>query len=343
MDERKESTGDGTAAPTWTFRGYHLDASHFTTAMVHFYRAEVSRANVWRTRLDATTNWAVISVGAALSLAFGSPQIPHFVLLLELLLVLNFLFIESRRNRYYQLWSYRVHLMETDFFATMLAPPFRPSADWANHLMETLLHPEYPIPQWEAIGLRFRRNYFWLIALLMASWGAKLSIHPVPADGVVEMIQRAAIGSIPGTWVVAGVSLIFGTLVLLAVMTMVPKAWLESLPEPIRPVPKALRWLGGPIEFRGRIHEERLATIITNKARPLADRLIAELGRGVTLLGGIGAYTGEPRDVLLCAVTRVQIPQLREIVREMDPSAFFIVSAAEEVRGRGFESFEAPT
>jgi uncharacterized membrane protein len=59
---------------TWAFRGYRLDPSHFTTAMVHFYRGEVARANTWRTRLDATTNWAVLTVGAALTFVFGAPS-----------------------------------------------------------------------------------------------------------------------------------------------------------------------------------------------------------------------------------------------------------------------------
>ena len=38
--------------PVWTYRGYQLKASEFTTSMIHFFRAEVSRANVWRMRLD---------------------------------------------------------------------------------------------------------------------------------------------------------------------------------------------------------------------------------------------------------------------------------------------------
>ncbi len=108
---------------TWAFRGYHLDPAHFTTAMVHFYRGELTRSNTWRTRLDATTNWAVVSAGAALTFAFGAPQNPHFMLLLVFVLVLTFLYIEARRYQYYVLWAYRVHLMETDFFAAMLAPP----------------------------------------------------------------------------------------------------------------------------------------------------------------------------------------------------------------------------
>ena len=47
--------------PVWTYRGYKLKTSEFVTSMVHFFRAEVSRANVWRQRLDTTTNWAVVS------------------------------------------------------------------------------------------------------------------------------------------------------------------------------------------------------------------------------------------------------------------------------------------
>ncbi|HRQ25076.1 MAG TPA: DUF2270 domain-containing protein, partial [Anaerolineales bacterium] len=48
----------------WTYRGYRMKSSEFTTAMVHFFRAEVQRANVWRQRLDTTTNWAVVVTGA---------------------------------------------------------------------------------------------------------------------------------------------------------------------------------------------------------------------------------------------------------------------------------------
>jgi uncharacterized membrane protein len=49
----------------WQFAGHGLRSSDFNTAMVHFYRAEVSRSNTWRGRLDITTNWAVITTGAA--------------------------------------------------------------------------------------------------------------------------------------------------------------------------------------------------------------------------------------------------------------------------------------
>ncbi|HEC36536.1 MAG TPA: YitT family protein [Anaerolineae bacterium] len=89
--------------------------------------------------------------------------------------------------------------------------------------------------------------------------------------------------------------------------------------------------------------QERLATIITAHGLEVATRLLKEIGRGVTALEGTGMYTGEARDVLLCAVTGVQVSCLEEIVRQADPEAFVIVSPAEEVRGRGFRPFEPPS
>jgi uncharacterized membrane protein len=91
----------------WRYRGYDLRASEFTTAMVHYYRAEIQRSNTWRTRLDATTNWAVITTGAAITFALASPDNHFGVIILNTLLVTLFLWIEARRYRYYELWSYR--------------------------------------------------------------------------------------------------------------------------------------------------------------------------------------------------------------------------------------------
>ncbi len=69
-----------------------LSPSEFNTAMVHFYRGEIQRSNAWRTRLDATTNWAVITAGATLSFVFSSPDKPHFSIPINSILVLIFLF-----------------------------------------------------------------------------------------------------------------------------------------------------------------------------------------------------------------------------------------------------------
>ena len=63
-----------TNEPVWTFRGYQMRPAEFNTAMVHFYRGEIQRANTWRNRLDNTTNWAVVAAGAAISFALSDPN-----------------------------------------------------------------------------------------------------------------------------------------------------------------------------------------------------------------------------------------------------------------------------
>ena len=327
---------------TWTYRGYRLDPAHFTTAMVHFYRAEVTRANTWRTRLDTTTNWAVVTTAAALTFVFGAPQNPHYVLLLVLLLVLTFLHIEARRYQYYVLWAYRVHLMETDFFAAMLAPPFGPSADWADYLVESLQEPSFRIPRWEAIGRRFRRNYVWLITLLLISWGSKLALHPAPAPDWATVVRRAAFGLIPGAWVIAAIGVVYVVLAALAVAASVGRAREEAHVSPLQWLGEQLRQIGWPLMPKPQPWE-RLAIIITSYGEQVAERLLTELGRGVTALEGIGMYTNKTRNVLLCAVTDVQVANLEKIARQVDPKAFVIISPAKEVRGEGFRPFEAPS
>ena len=88
-----------------------LSPAEFNTAMVHFYRGEIQRSNIWRNRLDATTNWAVITGGATLSFVFSSPDNPHFAIPINSILVSIFLFMEARRYRYYEVWANRVRIL----------------------------------------------------------------------------------------------------------------------------------------------------------------------------------------------------------------------------------------
>lgn len=333
MTERGES-GSENEGRAWAFRGYELDPASFITAMVHLYRGEIQRANTWRQRLDATTNWAVITVAAALTFVFGEPTNPHFVFLLVLLLVLTFLMIEARRYRYYVLWAYRVHLIETDFLAAMFVPPFRPSADWGSNLAQTLTEPSFPIELWQAVGRRFARNYLWLISLLLTSWAIKLIIHPTRTLSFETALDRAAVGPISGPFIVAAVGVVYAGLVAVAFVAALSRSW--------GTVPEFLRRVARPLMPEPR-RKQRLATIITSEGQAVADGILEELGRGVTALEGKGMYTGAAWDVLLCAVTDVQVAHLRDIVREVDPQAFVVVGLAAEVRGGGFQPFEPPS
>ena len=179
-----------------------LSPAEFNTAMIHFYRGEVQRSNTWRNRLDTTTNWAVITAGATLSFVFSSPHNPHFVIPINSILVVIFLLMEARRYRYYEIWSSRVRILETGYFANLLMPENRPAEEsWAEHLAADLTTPHFTITEWEAVGRRLRRNYLWIFALLAASWNLKVYLSPLPARDFDAFIERAAVGFIPG-WVV---------------------------------------------------------------------------------------------------------------------------------------------
>lgn len=84
------------------------------------------------------------------------------------------------------------------------------------------------------------------------------------------------------------------------------------------------------------LNAAKLCYIITDFDKELAKLLVESSPRGVTLLEGVGAYTGNRRGVLLTCVKNNQLTQLRALVKQIDPNAFVIVSNATEVRGKGF-------
>lgn len=370
--DASEATESGDAV--WTFRGYQMRPAEFNTAMVHFYRGEVQRSSAWRMRLDTTTNWAVVASGAAISFALSDPNHHYGVIILNTLLVTLFLWIEARRYRYYELWSYRVRLMETDFFASMLVPPFAPSSDWAESLAESLLHPDFPISMWEALGRRFRRNYMWIFIILGIAWVLKGFLHPTPATSVIDIITRSALGPIPG-WAMLIVGLVYnGALFIIGFATagmheatgeVLPK-WGEfsilnglwrstDAPEATATTSSATRSETSPSETPpsetpspssrasqrpGRRRQQLLALIISNKPQEIADGVLKELRRGVTALHGKGMYAQQEREVLLIAITITEMQHLKVMVKTIDPNAFIIVAPAQEILGRGFQPLD---
>jgi uncharacterized membrane protein len=335
---------DSEADVVWTFRGYRLRASEFNTAMVHFFRAEIQRANVWRTRLDATTNWAVVATGASLTIAF-SPSGFHGVILLNALLVTMFLFIEARRYRYYELWSYRVRLLETDFYAAMLVPPFQPAPDWAESLAEHLLHPQFPISMWEAFGRRLRRNYLYIYIVLSLAWIGKVAVFPTAIHSWAELASRAAIGAISGESVIFVVMAFMLSLVVIGLLTVgLHRATGEVLPRFVAEGGVAINIKASATGdtptrpwFRlSRRRQQLLALIITDKAEAVSENVLENMRRGVTSIPGTGMYTGRSHSVLICALTVTEVNHLKRLVNNADPNAFMIVTPAQEVLGRGF-------
>jgi uncharacterized membrane-anchored protein YitT (DUF2179 family) len=86
----------------------------------------------------------------------------------------------------------------------------------------------------------------------------------------------------------------------------------------------------------------RLVYIISASPDQIATRIQTTTGRGVTYLSGAGAYTGRDYRVIMTAVQLQELPIITNIVREVDPAAFVIVSEAREVMGYGFKPLPAP-
>ncbi len=80
----------------------------------------------------------------------------------------------------------------------------------------------------------------------------------------------------------------------------------------------------------------QVALIISDRYLEIVAAIDEKLGRGATLLHGSGAYTGTEKQVVLVALKKKQLPQLKEAIAEIDRNAFVIVQDAHQVQGEGF-------
>lgn len=84
----------------------------------------------------------------------------------------------------------------------------------------------------------------------------------------------------------------------------------------------------------------KAAYIITNKHEEVAKRIMTDLDRGLTGLKAKGMYTGEDKCLLYCIVSQKEMVALKDLVNEIDPDAFVIVSDVREVLGEGFQEYK---
>lgn len=178
-------------------------------ALAHLYRGEVYRSTIWRTRLDTTTNWAVVTLGVALSISFASPEASALPLLLVGVLIALFMVLEARRYRYFNVWRARSRWLETHFYAPMLEDgDLHCEENWQKTLANDYWKPQYHISFLVALGRRVRRNYMWILAIqYMAYWG-KLIVHPTKVENLHDILARAAVGPLPG-WLVLLTGLVY--------------------------------------------------------------------------------------------------------------------------------------
>ncbi|MBT54628.1 MAG: hypothetical protein CMF72_14675 [Mameliella sp.] len=177
------------------------------TAVAHLYRGEVYRSTIWRTRLDTTTNWAVVTLGVALSISFASPDSSPLPLVLVGVLILLFLMLEARRYRYFNVWRARCRWMEKHFYAPMLDDgDLHLEDNWQKTLAQDYLAPTYHVSMMTSVGRRLRSNYLWILLIQSMAFAGKLAVHPTAVVSWDDAMSRADVGPVPGeVLVVAGV------------------------------------------------------------------------------------------------------------------------------------------
>ena len=189
-------------------------------AIAHLYRGEVYRSTVWRTRLDNTTNWAVAGLGVAMSISFSHKEASALPILLMGGLMVVFLFFETRRYRYFNVWRARCRWLETNWYSPMLLGKGCPcGTGWEKVLSQDYREPQYHISLSRAIGRRLRRTYFCVLTIQALAYLGKIIIHPTPVTSFGEFVQRAAIGPIPGEAILAAGVLFNGAWFIFALVT----------------------------------------------------------------------------------------------------------------------------
>ena len=208
----REPPDDANPESAEVARGAAEDSSDFLSMMAHLYRGELGRTTAWRTRIDRTTNWAVVLTATLLTWAFSSETRPHYVVLVGAATVTVFLGIEARRYRVYDIWRSRVRLLEENVFANALEPEGAEQSNWRELLSDDLREPAVKTPAVEAVSRRLRRVYLPLISVLVGAWAIRLTAF---ANGVGP-VEAASVGNVPGGYVVVGVSVFYAALVAVA-------------------------------------------------------------------------------------------------------------------------------
>ena len=151
-----------------------------------------------------TTNWAITSSTAIITIAFSTRAVPHIIFFFNLAIVAVLLWIEARRYRFYDAFRARVRMLEAHFLVPMVMENRELlQGEWKKLVCEDLILPCFKITKLEAIGRRMKRNYMFIFILILIAWLTKIFLHATaPITDVLSFYRALGIGHIP-SWFVA--------------------------------------------------------------------------------------------------------------------------------------------
>jgi uncharacterized membrane protein len=200
------------------FEDFPLTRPEYINSVIHFYRGELARTTVWRTRIDQTTNWAIALLAGVFSFTFSTKEPTHFILLFGNAIVFLFLMFEARRYRRFDAWFARVRMIEENFYIPILKRDLKsPMGQWRQRVAEDLMTPRYKMTPVQAVGIRLSRNYIWLFLVMLVGWFAKLMMHPTSVTTASEVFERMHIGPVPPVFVLSTVTFFYAAVLTLSV------------------------------------------------------------------------------------------------------------------------------
>ena len=84
------------------------------------------------------------------------------------------------------------------------------------------------------------------------------------------------------------------------------------------------------------VNAGKMTLIVTSYGQNVADKIAELIGRGSTLLKGVGSYSKDEKQVVMCACSNKQMHMVQKAVKEVDEEAFLVILESSEVRGKGF-------
>lgn len=185
----------------------HDHADGDATWVVQLYRGLASEAEMWRQRLDVTSNWTVPLLVAVLTFALGDAGAPHLlVLFLGWGVIAVAVYVEARRYQVMLHSDWRVRVIETGFFASRLAPGEARETPWRRELARDLWDPRPTIGLEAAAAARLRAIYLVMVYGVFAAWCVKVLIHPAPTASLHVVAARLAVAGVVPGWATFGLA-----------------------------------------------------------------------------------------------------------------------------------------
>ena len=188
-----------------------LSRIEYINALSHFYRAEMHRSLVWRTRLDTTTNWAIIATVAILTASLKAQEYAAEAILLGMFSNLVFLVIEARRFRFFDVWRARVRMIEENFYSGILRrDQSSPVEDWGQQVADDLFCPRFHMSRLQAFRARLVRNFAFIFLFLLVAWIA-YRLAPLPTNeafglsAMPDWVSDTIVGALYATLIGIGI------------------------------------------------------------------------------------------------------------------------------------------